>query len=74
MESLKNYPYNLQNGQPVIIQGYATNSNGNGVISTPNSYGVIMQSVPSIMQPPRLITKTETTITLAWTSVFGQNT
>jgi hypothetical protein len=26
------------------------------------------------MQPPRLVSKTETTITLAWTSIFGQNT
>lgn len=33
-----------------------------------------MQSKPTIMQPPRLVSKTETTITLAWTSIFGQNT
>jgi hypothetical protein len=74
MEQLKAYPYNLKDNQRVIVQGYATNSNGNGVISVPNSYGVSMQSKPPVMQPPRLVSKTETTITLAWTSIFSQNT
>lgn len=74
MENLKVYPYNLQDGQPVIIQGYATNANGNGVLSAPNSYGVTMQSVPAGMQPPRLVAKAEAQITIAWTHIFGQNT
>ena len=71
MTTLTAAPFNLQFDQLVLVKAHSTNFFGVGPDSNVNIDGVKIMKIPSQMGPISVISKTETEITLAWSSITG---
>lgn len=71
MTTLTADPFNLQFDQLVLVKAHSTNFFGVGPDSDVNTDGVRIMQIPSQMGPISVISKTETEITLAWSSITG---
>ena len=74
MDQLRQAPYNLKSGDPIIVRASAFNLLGEGDITiyqNPNVY--VLGTPPNIDQAPYLDFKTNSLITFSWDNILGQN-
>lgn len=72
MSMLTSTPYNLVFGDLVVARARTTNFYGTSQWSQLNTQGAIIKQVPTKMGPISVLSKTETEITLSWSTLNGQ--
>lgn len=70
MDRLSRAPFNLAEGDPIVVRIAAYSSSGQGPYSIENANGAIMMSPPlSITNAPWLVVKTPISVTIQWVDI-----